>query len=71
MDRPPERGLPIKAPPPVKRVDALNFQTRVALLANDGRLVIGGFNFKPYQLYAHGIPRGAQAACASVDIDRG
>jgi two-component system sensor histidine kinase BaeS len=39
----PDRG-PLDRPPPKKRIDALNFNTRVALLDNAGRLIIGNPN---------------------------
>ena len=41
-DAPNRPGL--DRPPPKKRIDALNFNTRVALLDNEGRLVIGNPN---------------------------
>ncbi len=41
-DRPPPGGdQPEPSPPPNRKVDALNFQTRVLLLAADGGLIIG------------------------------
>lgn len=35
---------PLERPPPKKRIDALNFNTRVALLDADGRLIVGNPN---------------------------